>query len=233
MGETTVNANTHQTNLMLIVIMLLFVFSQELTLAQEIDTVSVVEFQVRTTTPGGNYSPKNIGAIWVEDAAGVFVKSLTIWAQTRRQYLSTWNTNTGGNDVDAVTGATSLNHVTHYAAWDFTDVYGNPVETGDYTLQLEMTDEHSQGPQYSFTFPVGSATDTIFLSDQTYFHDMYLYYTELSVPHDNQCYELTVSNNWQADLAAILADLGVVLADGDTLEFVTNGGNYGCIYCIG
>ena len=133
-----------------------------------------VDFTVRTTTPNGNYSPRNIGAIWVEDSNGDFVKTLTVWADRRRQYLYTWDAASNRNTVDAVTSATSRNHATHDATWDCTDVNGNRVPDGTYTLRVEMTEEHAQGPLASFDFPVGQPSDTMSLSDETYFHDMEL-----------------------------------------------------------
>ena len=56
MGETTVTVNTSRTKLILMIIASLFVFGQVMTIAQEIDTVDVVDFQVRTAIPGENRS---------------------------------------------------------------------------------------------------------------------------------------------------------------------------------
>ena len=37
-----------------------------------------------TTTPGtGNYAPRNVVAVWVEDNNGAFVKTIGRWANTR------------------------------------------------------------------------------------------------------------------------------------------------------
>lgn len=140
-------------------------------------TTSQVEFTVRTTSPGGSFSPKNIGAIWVEDSLHHFVKTLTLWASKRKQYLYSWNTASSGNVVDAVTGATSLTHSNHSAFWNLKDVNGNTVPNGNYKLKIEMTDQHAQGPLAEFTFPVGVATDSLVPADQTYFHDMVLRWT--------------------------------------------------------
>lgn len=140
-----------------------------------------VEFTVRTSSPNGNYSPRNIGAIWIEDAAGQFVKTLTVWANRRMRYLYTWDAASGRNTVDAVTSATASSHGTHTASWDLTDVNGDPVPAGTYTLRLEMTDEHSQGPLTAFSVPVGQPSDTLVLPEENYFHDMELrWYTPLT-----------------------------------------------------
>ena len=144
--------------------------------AQSQDTTMTVDFQVTTTSPGGNYSPKNIGAIWVEDANGGFVKTLKVWANRRIQYLYTWQSRSGGNTVDGVTGATHSSHSTRTASWDFTDVSGATVPVGDYTLKLELTDQHSQGPRYAFDFPFMGSTETITVPDQSNFRNMELSY---------------------------------------------------------
>jgi len=144
--------------------------------AQVADTTMTIDFQVTTSTPGGNYSPRNIGAIWIESSTGSFVKTLRVWANNRRQHLYTWNNRTGGNTVDGVTGSTYSSHGTRTASWDFTDANGDTVTPGDYTLRLELTDQHSQGPLYSFSFPFMGATETITPSDHSHFHNMQLSY---------------------------------------------------------
>jgi len=82
--------------------------------------------------------------------------------------------------VDGVTGATYSSHATRSASWDFTDVNGNEVLPGDYTLRLELTDQHGQGPLYSFSFPFGGPTEAITPTDQATFHSMQLSY-DLSI----------------------------------------------------
>jgi len=144
--------------------------------AQTADTTMTVDFQVTTSSPGGNYSPRNIGVIWIESSTGSFVKTLKVWANNRRQYLYTWNNRSGGNTVDGVTGSTYSSHGNRTASWDFTDVNGDTVAAGDYTLRLELTDQHSQGPLYSFTFPYRGATETITPPEQSNFNSMQLSY---------------------------------------------------------
>ena len=208
----------------LVTILLLSLF-EGLT-AQTNDTTMTVAFSVTTTSPGGNFSPKNIGAIWVEDAAGQFVKTLRLWADRRKQYLYTWNNHTNGNTVDGVTGATYSSHGTRTATWDFTDISGNLVPVGQYTLWLELTDQHSQGPRYSFNFPFHGAVTDITPPEQSNFHNMVLSYDLTIIPGGNFCYEIEASNNWFGDLEGILNAQGFGLRDGDTLMLITDGGNY-------
>lgn len=143
---------------------------------QTADTSMTVDFQVTTSSPGGNFSPRNIGAIWVESNSGTFVKTLRVWGSRRRQYLYTWNSRSEGNTVDGVTGATMTSHGLRTASWDFTDVNGDTVAPGDYTLRLELTDQHAQGPLYSFSFPFMGSTEAISPPEQTNFHSMSMTY---------------------------------------------------------
>ncbi|MCA9731513.1 DUF2271 domain-containing protein [candidate division KSB1 bacterium] len=138
------------------------------------NTTESVQFKVTTSSPGGQYSPRNIGAIWIEDASGNFVRTLEVWANRRKQYLYTWNKETSGNTVDAITSATSSSHTTHQVTWDIKNASGNRVADGDYTLKVEMTDQHAQGPIASFAFPVGQASGSLSLTDKTYFHNLEL-----------------------------------------------------------
>ena len=196
-------------------------------IARNLFRVDSVEFMVRTSSPGGRFSPKNIGAIWVEDSSGHFVKTLKVWAQRRRQYLFTWNAVTGGNTVDAITSATATRHFKHTVSWDLTDTQKRRVANGQYKIRVEMTDQHSQGPLTSFVFPVNSQSDTINLANATYFHDMQLIYHKSNPTTANHKYALVASSTgWEAQLDSILADQKSTLVAGDTVLFVTDGGTY-------
>ena len=117
-------------------------------------TEGEMTFTVRTVTVNGNFSPKHVLAIWVEDSNG-FVLSRKLRAVKRKQYLYTWNTQSGGNVVDAVTGETLLSHQTHTVTWDCKDVNGNLVPDGDYTVYVEFTEAHVQGPLRGIAFTKG------------------------------------------------------------------------------
>lgn len=143
-------------------------------LAQQTESVT---FKVTTVSPGGNYSPKNIGAIWIEDSDGNFVKTIKLWADRRSQYLYTWNSRTSGNKVDAVSSATLSSHQTHEVNWDVKNHLGETLPNGSYQLKIEMTDQHSQGPIATYEFPVGEESSNLTISDETYFHNMELSWT--------------------------------------------------------
>jgi hypothetical protein len=119
--------------------------------------------QVRTTTQstGGNYAPKNIVAVWIENEKGEFVKTLAAYANSRKAYLNTWASSTSKagsafNTVDAITGATRNSHGTIICSWNGTDYKGNEVGDGTYNLRFELTDKHSTGNLASFPISKGN-----------------------------------------------------------------------------
>jgi hypothetical protein len=116
--------------------------------ADPVTTDGKVDFTVKTVTYNGDRSPKNILAIWVEDISGKFVKTLLLRADQRKQWLLTWNIKSGGNTVDAITGATLSSHQTH-----------------------------TQGPMTSVSFTKGPENSTVTPADVTNFINMNLKYT--------------------------------------------------------
>jgi len=127
---------------------------------------------VTTTTSetGGNYAPRNIVAIWIENEQGEFMKTLLAYAQTRKTHLNTWQaitTEAGSvyNTTDAITGATRSNHGTRECSWDCTDYNGNIVADGVYYVWMELTDKNSTGNYSSFDFVKNETPITITPAD--------------------------------------------------------------------
>jgi PKD repeat protein len=118
-------------------------------------TGGLLTFTVRTVTDNGTYSPKHVLAIWVEDADG-FVKTRKAMANQRKQYLYTWKAASNYNVVNC------------------TDLSGNIVPDGDYTVWVEFTGKHAQGPLYNITFAKGPNAQSFSPADQTYFKDIQL-----------------------------------------------------------
>jgi len=123
-------------------------------LAQTSGTLSI---SVTTVTSNGPYKPKNILAIWVEDAStNTFVKTQLLRSQNTnyRKYLTKFKaaTNSSYNVVDAQTGATYPSHSTRTATWNGTDVNGNIVPDGNYNVCIEFTESNGSGPYAYFTF---------------------------------------------------------------------------------
>jgi hypothetical protein len=75
-------------------------------------------FDVTTSPVGMKYQPKNIGAIWIEDGNGKFVKSLEVWAQTRRRSLTNYLSSLAGASIDVTASATLGSHRTHHVTWN-------------------------------------------------------------------------------------------------------------------
>jgi hypothetical protein len=113
-------------------------------------------FSVLTHPVGGRFQPRNIGAIWIEDSGGKFVKTLAVWAATRARYLTKFNAEAGANRVDAVTSATLFNHTTHNVTWNLKDVNGTAVPNGAYKVLVEVTDQDATGQftEVDFAVPV-------------------------------------------------------------------------------
>jgi len=117
----------------------------------------VLTITATTSSAGGNYAPKNIVAIWIEDEQGNFVKTLLAYAQNRKTHLNTWEASTTAagspfNTVDAITGATKTSHATRTCTWNCTDVNGTLVPDGIYKVRMELTDKNSTGNFSTFTF---------------------------------------------------------------------------------
>ncbi|MBI9053072.1 MAG: DUF2271 domain-containing protein [Bacteroidales bacterium] len=133
-------------------------------------------FNVTTVTDNGPFSPKHVLAVWIEDNAGNFVKSNKVMAVDRKQYLYTWNTQSGGNSTDATTGETLTAHQAHTITWNCQNLSSEVVPDGDYKIRIEYTDQHAQGPMFSVDFTVSGSTFNVDPADQTYFKDMSLDY---------------------------------------------------------
>lgn len=144
-------------------------------------TTGTLNVSVATESTGGTYSPKNVFVIWVEDASGNFVKTLTAKAERRIQYLYKWSAatlakNTQYNRVDAVTGATLSGHGTRTGIWNGTDYNKNLVADGTYYVCFELTDKHAQGNYSRFAFVKG-ADNKVTPADVTGFSNISIQWT--------------------------------------------------------
>lgn len=124
-------------------------------------TPGTLTVNTTTSSTGGEYAPKNVVAIWVENSSGEFIKTLLAYGNNRRTHLNTWeaSTTTAGsafNVTDAVSGATQPSHGTRTCQWDGTDYNGTLVADGDYKLRMELTDKNETGNTASITFAKGS-----------------------------------------------------------------------------
>lgn len=128
---------------------------------EDAGTPEMMYAQYRTRTYNGEYADRNVSAIWVERPGGVFVRTLGVWANVRREHLVKWRSASLDNAVDAVSGATRGSHRTAVLEWDLHDANGQPVTPGDYILRAEFTEENSNkgdpaGPVVDVPFTVGN-----------------------------------------------------------------------------
>lgn len=121
-----------------------------------------LQVTVTTTAGGGNYAPRNVVAVWIENQSGTFVKTIGRWANNRKRHLVAWTQKAGSTDADAVSGATRQNHATPLnITWNVLDKQNQPLPDGTYTIRMESADMNSssasQNHQGTFTFVKGPA----------------------------------------------------------------------------
>jgi len=107
-----------------------------------------------TTQPLGQhktYTPTNVGAVWIEDAAKNHIKTLDVWADERIPALFVWRKRGCSRlELDAISGATRMNHnESHRATWAGDDLHGNPVPDGTYRLNIEVTETEGDYSKWS------------------------------------------------------------------------------------
>ena len=156
-------------------------------------TVSVL-----TSPFGGEYAPKNVVAIWIEDNSGKFVKTVLAYANTRKTHLNTWEASTTAagsafNTTDATSGATQSGHGTRTAQWMGTDYSGKVMADGTYKVRMELTDENRTGNIASFNFTKGPNAQTLTPADGPSFSSISLKWAPSTTAIDP---EATVSNTY-------------------------------------
>lgn len=137
-----------------------FVFS----LSANAQTSGTLSFSVTTKSAGGNYSPRHLLAIWIENTGGTFIKTKIKYGNSYLQYLNVWKSKSGSNVVDATTGQTLQSHGTRTFTWNATNVSGALVPDGDYKIWIQMTDKNANGATANVTFTKGPNA----ISNQTF-----------------------------------------------------------------
>jgi hypothetical protein len=144
------------------------------------DPVTMVEWTFGTHSYAGQFAPDNIVAAWIEDGQGNFVRTLIMLSQIEKVHLVEWNLVSGGNTVDAITGATPMTHDTiHSGIWNLLDANGAIVPDGDYVLRIEMTEDNSagvppEGPRRSIPFTLGNGHFDLLPADGDAFHSLHV-----------------------------------------------------------
>jgi hypothetical protein len=144
-----------------------------------------VTLNFTTITTNNGCAPKNVLAVWVEDDAGNFIRTVKLNAEKRKQYLYTWNDESAGNTVDAVTGATRTSHNAENIVWDGKNISKTVVPDGVYKLFIEFTEEHAQGPVLIIPFTKNTSNSDSTLANQTNFTNINLEYVINSVTDIN------------------------------------------------
>jgi hypothetical protein len=134
--------------------------------------LSALDVSVRTTSAGGRFAPRNVGAIWVERADGEFVKTIKRWGQQRAKYLTRFVAASNNNLVDAITGATLTAHTTHEVTWNLKDLEGCEIASGDYQLVFELADGNSTGRSRAVPFAKDQAALVLSPEDAPSFYDV-------------------------------------------------------------
>lgn len=157
------------------IITLLFVLLISFSLKAQ--TKGELSVTVTTSPVGGFYAPKNIVAIWIENEEGNFVKTLLAYANTYITHLNIWQAATYAagstyNRVDAITGPTVLTHATRICSWDGTNIDGEVVDDGNYTVWMELTDKNATGNYSSFSFVKSTDPEIVTPSNEPSFEDI-------------------------------------------------------------
>jgi hypothetical protein len=142
--------------------------------AQTEGMLSVSVTTKSTGISGRTYAPRNCLAIWIQDEKGNFVKTLYVNAMARRTHLNAWEAATGKagsafNTVDAVTGATAVNHGQRTCSWDGSNYKNQKVPDGKYFIFMELTDLDASGRVASFPFTKGPVKNSASAPDQQSF----------------------------------------------------------------
>jgi hypothetical protein len=140
-----------------------------------------------TTTPSPSaaaspFDPNNVVAVWIENGAGSFVKTIGRWAATRKGNLVAWTAKAGAADVDAVSGATQPNYGTLTVKWDMSARAGLPMPAdGTYTVRMELADgdvtQPAQNNQGTFTFTRNGTASTTTAQSNGGFNNVSVIYT--------------------------------------------------------
>ena len=178
-----------------LLILLFSFFSLAQIYAQTSGTLAV---SVTTSSAGGNYAPRNVVAIWIEDSSGKFVKTLLAYANSRKTHLNIWESTTTAagsafNVTDAISGATQSSHATRTCQWTGTDYNRKLMVDGDYKVRMELTDKNASGSIASFTFTKGPNAHKLTPANVPSFSSISLNWTT-SVTGNNP--KLTTSNTF-------------------------------------
>jgi hypothetical protein len=117
-----------------------------------------LSFSVTTVGSGAN-----IAAIWIEDNANLFVKTLYVYNNNKgyRPELTNWTSKSGNNFVNATTGATR-SHGLISANWPGKDkTLTTVLNDGTYYVKIETKEDGKAVKLGSFSFTKGTTSQTL------------------------------------------------------------------------
>ena len=127
----------------------------------------VVDFTYSAESGGRVHNPYI--AVWVEDADGNLVQTISLWYEQSGKgtkylhELHSWFAASGG--TDSTTSGATRSAGTYSVAWDGTDLDGNVVPAGNYTLFVEAAREHGPYEITSSPITVSDRGFTVALAD--------------------------------------------------------------------
>ena len=135
-------------------------------------TSGELSLSVTTGNAGGGFAPKNIVAVWIEDESESFVKTLYAYTGSYKTHLNIWETSSGFNTTDAITGATYTGHTTRTYVWDGKNTAGELMSDGNYRLRIELTDKNATGNYSTYSFVKGIESQSLNPSNQPSFSNV-------------------------------------------------------------
>jgi hypothetical protein len=143
-------------------------------------TAGTAVFTVLTKPTGQQFTPRHVFAIWVSNDKNEFVKTLECDAKNYIRFLVDWTKASGGNKVDAITGASLTAHKEHSVTWDCRNAAGELVPDGLYRIRVEFSEKNGPGPSLPdkhVEFRKGPSPQSLKPKDLPYFTGMSVTYT--------------------------------------------------------
>jgi hypothetical protein len=144
-----------------------------------------------TKVSHGLYSPRNYGAVWIEDVHSKYVRTLEVWAGSEHQNaVVQWYVRScrqelaaAGATPDAVTSATLPGPEIHELAWDGKASNGEVVPDGDYKVWMQVTEDEifPEGPFVGIAFTKGTSRQVTTVDETEGFKDIKLEYVPRSL----------------------------------------------------
>jgi len=130
-------------------------------------TPGTLSFSVTTTCPSGQFNPRHIVAIWIQNssvsgASGSFIKTKIRYGTSYLSYLNAWHSASSQNVIDATTGATrNIASETLTFTWNATNISGSVVPDGTYYIWMQMTAADLNGATAFVSFTKGPSPETL------------------------------------------------------------------------